>query len=194
MRKITAADGLSVVSMMSAWEQETFELQQTIVSFGHDLFNVIPFQDSWTAGQVTEHLLKAESGIPGILSGPTLPAERPPDEKTEAIGSIFLDFTTRLKSPEALLPSADPKDQAALMGALIKNRAEIGKVAAVTNLSRRCMLFPFPVLGTLTGFEWIYFAICHSKRHHHQLNNIHRKLTAGQVTEPKQLSADNLTK
>ena len=153
-------------------DETTRELLSTIGSFTPEHLNTIPFEGSWTAGQVAEHLLKSESGIPEVLTGPVVAAVRPIDEMVPAIESVFLDFTTRLKSPDFILPSDEPKDKQVLLDAFEFVRSELKKIAGSADLSKVCTSFPFPQMGELTRLEWLHFAICHSKRHIRQMKNI----------------------
>jgi hypothetical protein len=157
-------------------DETTEDLLGTISFFSPEQFNTIPFEGSWTAGQVAEHLLKSESGIPKILRGNTRPTDRPPGEKVETIRSIFLDYTTKLKSPDFILPSNEAKDKEIILGKFKAKMAEIRKMMDTVDLSQTFTDFPFPQLGELTGWEWVCFAICHAKRHTRQLKNIFKSL------------------
>ncbi len=82
----------------------TDKLLQTISSFPEEKFNTVPFEGSWTAAQVSDHILKSVSGIQEMLYTTTKPTARQPDEKVGAIKAMFLDFTTKMKSPDFVLP------------------------------------------------------------------------------------------
>lgn len=162
--------------MLHELQQTTHDLLQTIASFDQELLNKVPFEGSWTAGQVGEHLLKAESGIPEVLSGPVVAVVRPADEMVPAIESVFLDFSTKLKSPEFILPSAGPHDRQVLLNGFEFVRKELMQMAQQDDLTLICTSFPFPQMGELTRWEWLHFAVCHSKRHIRQLKNIYKQL------------------
>jgi hypothetical protein len=164
--------------LLEELEQTTHDLLQTIASFDQEMLNTIPFEGSWTAGQVAEHLLKAESGIPEVLSGPVAPAARPIDEMVPVIESIFLDFNTKMKTPEFILPSAGPHDRQVLLNGFELVRTELQRLAGAEDLTKVCTSFSFPQMGELTRWEWLNFALCHSKRHTRQLKNIYKALTA----------------
>jgi hypothetical protein len=173
----TLINGLLSQGIEKSWVAEldsnAYDLLQIISQFSDEQFNTVPFDGSWTAGQVAEHLLKSESGIPKILRGNTRYAGRDPFEKTAVIQSIFLDFSTKLESPEFILPSDGKKDKPFFLDGFKTTRKEIKELVENTDLSDACTDFPFPVLGELTGWEWICFAICHSKRHTRQMKNIY---------------------
>jgi uncharacterized damage-inducible protein DinB len=162
------------------FDETTEDLLRTISSFSQEQFNTIPFEGSWTAGQVAEHLLKSESGIPKILRGNTRPADRDSCEKVEAIRSIFLDFNSKMKSPEFILPSGEAKDKEIILSKFKTKLAETREMMDTTDLSQIFIDFPFPQLGEFTGWEWICFAICHAKRHTYQMKNILKVLEGQQ--------------
>ena len=160
-------------AILVAIDETTHDLLQAIAAFEPEQFNRIPFEGSWTAAQVAEHVYRSESGLPTILKSRSVPAERAPDEKAPIIRSIFLDFTTKLRSPDFILPSNEPQEKEIVYNAIKNNREEIARLAASADLTKVFPDFPFPTLGELTGLEWITFIVCHSKRHTFQLKNIY---------------------
>ena len=81
------------------------ELGEIISSFDEDQFNLIPFEGSWTAGQVTQHVTLSISGFEKIMNGSIAETERSPDALKQKIKEIFLDFTTKIKSPDFIAVS-----------------------------------------------------------------------------------------
>jgi DinB superfamily len=163
--------------LLGQLELTTRELLQTIAAFSPEQFNQIPFEGSWTAGQVAEHLLKSESGIPEVVSGATKPTERAIDEKLGAIESIFLDFEIKMKSPDFIIPGNGPHNKEEILDAFTSVRDRMINMARTMDLSLTCTSFPFPEIGELTRWEWLGFAVCHSTRHIRQLKNIYQKVS-----------------
>lgn len=151
-------------------------LIKTISGFSDEQFNIIPFEGSWTAGQVSEHVLKSIEGVPNILHGTAKPAGRNPDEKEPALKGIFLDFETKFKSPKEVLPTDEPKDKEAMLDTIAAVCDEIKRVIETEDLSLLCTDVPFPQIGELTRYEWISFVNLHTRRHTRQMNNIYNKL------------------
>ncbi|RFM25660.1 DinB family protein [Deminuibacter soli] len=143
-------------------------------------FNRVPFENSWTPGQVAEHLLKADGGALEMIHGATAITDRQPDEKNEIVSAIFLDFNTKMKSPDFILPSSEPKDKNNMLQQLNDKLAGLAQAAREMDLTRTCTAFELPGLGLLTRLEWLNFANVHTRRHIHQLENIH-KVTAGVI-------------
>jgi hypothetical protein len=152
------------------------KLMEMIASFDDDDFNTIPFEGSWTAGQVAEHVFKSISDMPSLLLTESKKADRDAFEKCEAIGAIFLNFDVKLKSPDFILPSDEPKQVSVFVDSFTRKVNEINKTIRQVDLSRLYTRYPFPTIGELTGWEWIYFAAAHSTRHTVQLKKICERL------------------
>ncbi len=56
------------------------ELLHVLNQFGQQNINTVPFEGSWTGGQVAEHVLKSLSGAVGNTTGAVRPTERDPEE------------------------------------------------------------------------------------------------------------------
>lgn len=159
-------------------DQSEQDFYAALASFRPHDVNRVPFEGSWTAGQVAEHILLAESGIPETVLGSTGETNRPVAQYVPVIESIFLDFTARYQAPEFIIPSAGPHNQQQLLDAFTAERAAIREIAANEDLTLTCTDFEFPQIAHLTRWEWLQFVMCHSKRHTRQLRNIFEKVTA----------------
>lgn len=137
--------------------------------FGDENINTVPFKDSWTAGQVATHIIRATSGVPDKN---TAPAQRPPDEKVKEIEDAFLDFSIKMKSPDFILPGDGPFDRVALLQKFNKVKERHNKDILEKDLTEICVGFDLPGTGSLTRYEWYRFFVAHGKRHLHQLKNI----------------------
>ncbi|MEO8512531.1 MAG: DinB family protein [Ignavibacteria bacterium] len=158
--------------IITEFESSQSGLISILDGFTENNFNVIPFEGSWSAAQVTEHLLKANSGAVHTLKGKTKDTSRQPDLNEEMIRSAFLNFETKMKSPDFILPSDEPKEQEDMITKCIRTGDELRKIVTGENLSLLCTDFSLPQMGELTRYEWICFVNCHSRRHTHQLENI----------------------
>ena len=154
------------------------ELLETIMTFDNASFNKVPFEGSWTAGQVTEHLLKSSAGVSGILIGPTEMAQRAADEKEPALRAIFLDFSKKAKAGAAILPGDGPHDRDQLYAAFMTVFDQLEPLGKTQDLAEICTAFSFPTLGDLSRFEWFAFVTYHAHRHTHQMRDILHKLNA----------------
>jgi DinB superfamily len=171
--------------LITGLEETSKDLLATLSYFTQEEFNRVPFEGSWTAGQVAEHLFKSESNIPRVLNGNWEETERDPFEKVAAIESIFLDYTIKLQSPEFILPSDEAKDKEYFIKGFEGTRKELKRLITNSDLSRTFTDFPFPQLGRFTGWEWICFAVCHSKRHIRQMKLIAERLKTSKMNTVK---------
>jgi hypothetical protein len=177
MAETKTTNNMDTRQLLLDLDQNEIDFCAILSAFEPDQFNIAPFEGSWTAGQVTEHIMLAEQGIPETLLGSTSGTERAVDELVPVIESIFLDFKAKYKSPEFIIPSSGPHDQQAMLKTFREQRADIRKIAANEDLSVTCTDFAFPQVGELTRWEWLQFVLCHSKRHARQLRNIFEKVS-----------------
>lgn len=148
------------------------ELLKALDLFDKENINIVPFEGSWTAGQVAEHILMSISGILETINGPVKPTERNPEEHVKQLGDIFLNMDIKMKSPDFIIPSDDPQNIVSLSVALGSTLDGIKQVAENGDLTVTCTGFDMPMLGPLTKLEWISFASFHARRHTQQLKNI----------------------
>ena len=153
-------------------------LLETISGFREDQFNEIPFEGSWTAGQVTEHLLKSSSGVPDILNDGTETASRAADEKEPALRAIFLDFSQKSKAGDDILPGPGPHSREEAHAAMKTVFEKLTALGETQDLTEICTAFSFPTLGLLSRYEWLVFVTYHMHRHTHQMKNIMHKLNS----------------
>jgi hypothetical protein len=156
--------------------KKTFdELIQLISSASEKELNEVPFEESWTAAQVAEHLLKSY-GIIDILNAPQTKTERSPFEKVELLRSIFLNFDIKVKSGPSLFPSDDVINKEELLNTLEKRIAEINEIIRTKDLSELCESINAPRFGTMTKLEWLHLILYHTQRHNRQIKNIFQHL------------------
>lgn len=152
--------------------QKTFnELHDIIYGFSDDQYNQIPFEGSWTAGQVVEHILKTLRGIPQLMQGAVPSPGRVPDEKLKALEGLFLDFSIQMQAPDFVAPGEEQYEKTTHME-LLKERQRELEQSLQQDLSLVCMGFEFPQFGYFTRLEWIHFFRVHTQRHTRQLINI----------------------
>jgi len=152
------------------------ELAEIISSFNEDQINLIPFEGSWTAGQVAEHILLSVSGFEKTINGSVAETERAPDALKDKIKASFLDFTIKMKSPDFIIPAEKNYKKDALLNAFQNLKDKINHAFETLNLTKTCLSFELPLLGFLTRLESLYFILYHTQRHIQQLKNIYQKL------------------
>jgi hypothetical protein len=148
------------------------QLQEVLSSFTAEQINKVPFAGSWTPGQVAEHLLISASGALQTVNGETTIVDRDAAQHVPILKQIFLDFSTKMKSPDFVLPSDDPKDKEVLEDSLTKAMNGLVETGQSADLSATCTSFGLPTIGFLTRLEWLTFVNVHTTRHISQLKNI----------------------
>ncbi len=160
--------------------EHTFsELCTTLAAFSNEQINTVPFEGSWTAGQVAEHIIIAVGGAPQVCQGETQISLRAEDDKIEPLRAFFLDFTQKYTSPDFALPTGTRHDKAEILAAIKHIEKEFENAANTLDLTLTCLSFELPGFGHLTCFEWLDFGLTHAQRHIRQLKNIFKHLNAG---------------
>jgi hypothetical protein len=154
------------------------EFQNLLSSFDEDQLNAVPFEGSWTPGQVAHHIIMANSGFGEILNGPVEETVRPFDQLIERIEKDFLNFNFKMTSPDFIYPKLKIYDKERLLMSLEKIKDEITNAITDLDLEPTCLAFELPVYGRLTRHEAVYFVVYHTKRHAHQLKNIKQHYSA----------------
>jgi hypothetical protein len=139
--------------------------------FSEEKLNKVPYEGSWTAGQVGEHLVKS-AGVADVVFGRVGMTSRPPDEKLPVL-RMFLDFSIRMSSPDFIVPSEGYHDKGKIVGQLEKVWGRFEEAVETLDMNETCLDFEMPVVGQLTRLEWISFQVYHTKRHLHQLGKIY---------------------
>lgn len=137
------------------------------------LFNKIPFEDSWTIGQVAEHIAICSCGIP---DNHVKEAERAYDENEEALRGIFLDMSQKAKADPAVTPHLPPHEKEELLEKIKANKILLTNTINGKELSQLCLDMEFPFMGYLTRYEWLRFVQVHTQRHLNQIRNIQAHL------------------
>jgi len=154
--------------------QTLTELLQLLSLFDQEQINVIPFESSWTAGQLAQHLILSNAAIVRIVNGPVKETLRQPDENIKKIKSDFFDFTTKMQSPDFIVPEKIHFNKEDLIRATGNIKTQLYESIETLDLTKTCIT-ELPV-GALTRLEAIHFVLYHTQRHIHQLKNIFQKL------------------
>lgn len=152
------------------------ELNETISLFTQEEINRIPFEGSWTAGQVTRHIIKATSGFTEVCDSNPKKADQPADAKIARLKEIFLDLDKKYDSPDFIYPETKEYDKILLLSTLQKIKNEMLSIAGNYDLTLTCVDFEIPGIGNLTIYELLHFGVFHTQRHTYQLKNIYISL------------------
>lgn len=153
-------------------ESTADELLRLIDSFEQETFNEVPFEDSWTPGQVAEHIHLSASGILRAVNGNAGPTQRDPHQMVKPLRDAFLNFNIKMQSPDFIIPSEEPKDKTVMLRSAKDTWAGLAEAARTQDLNATCLDFEMPTIGLLTRMELISFAVVHTQRHIWQLKKI----------------------
>ncbi len=135
--------------------------------------NIIPFQNSWTAGRVVKHVCLSDRAIIKWLYGNTSPSSRKPDAYVDNLKSL-LNFDTKFSSPSFIIPPEKQFKKTDLMEEFISSRAQLRDAMKMLDMTQVCRDIEVKELQGISRLELIYFVIYHTKRHLFQLSNILR--------------------
>ena len=156
---------------------ETFKkLNEILDSFSDEEINIVPFEGSWTGGQLIQHLILACSDYPKLFNGNKEKTNRKPDEQVKGLKDVFLNFDTKMDSPDFLKPEIKDYNKNLQTLSLLKIESELLNASETHDLTLLCLDFQLPDSEKFTIFEWINFALIHIQRHTKQLNNIYEHI------------------
>ncbi|MEJ7677837.1 MAG: DinB family protein [Segetibacter sp.] len=145
------------------------ELTQLLTLFDQEQINTLPFEGSWTAAQVAEHVTRSNKGIARALDMEGKTADRDPEARVQELKEIFLNFNVKFQSPEFILPTQDYYQKEELLQDFKKTIAHLQETGNKVNLYDEINLPPF---GEITKLELLHFVLYHTQRHIHQVKNI----------------------
>jgi dihydrofolate reductase len=142
---------------------------EMVEAFSQEDINRMPFEKSWTAAQVAEHVTRSNIGIVKTLRQPGKALSRPVDEGVQRLKDLFLNFEKKLQSPQFILPTRDIYDKEWVVSHLKNSILELKAIIADVN---HYEAIDHPIFGEITKYELLHFVVYHTQRHIHQLTNI----------------------
>lgn len=170
-------ENINQKELLSKVENTHTNFKNALSQFTEAQLNKVPFEGSWTAGQVAEHIILSNTGIlTQLLTGNTKPTNRANDDQVKNIQEIFRG-KDKMKAIERLAPTKTDHNLDSLFDTLntlkdqqIKTIKEKDLNALITDLE-----FP-PSPEGLTRNEWLHLMIEHTDRHGKQIDNIYTEL------------------
>ncbi|MEP6596295.1 MAG: DinB family protein [Ginsengibacter sp.] len=162
-------DTLLTKELFTSLDSTSSELLELISSADSTTLDTVPFKDSWTAAQLASHVTKSNNAITQALNMVGKTAERNPDDRAEELKEMFLNFNTKFKSPDFILPTQDTYNKDMLFKDLEKSIVQLKEIGNKINLGE---IISLPAFGEITKLELLHFVLYHTKRHIHQLKKI----------------------
>ena len=160
-------------AITTKFQQTIKELTEMLEAFSTEQLNKIPFPNSWTAGQVGDHLLKSY-GSWEIFKGATEFADRQYDKNCKTLSDLFLNFNIKLiaENSDAIYPSDGYIENENLISNIQTISDRIISFSSRNDLRVLCLDFEFPTFEYMTRFEWLHFYAVHTQRRIKQLTKI----------------------
>ena len=140
--------------------------------------NSIPYADSWTAGELLQHIRKSIHGMSDALQKDSKPAERDPRERIAELKKSFLDFSIKMKSPDFIYPEKGPYDKQESTINFKEAFEALNKAAENAQLTDVVEGLPF---GPVTKQELLHFVLFHTQRHLVQMTKINVVLVSKEL-------------
>lgn len=99
-----ATETITKEELFTAIDDAVSELTGLMSSLDKNKINTVPYKDSWTAGQLIRHVTKSTDAMAKAMTKESEPAGRNPDEKITQLKKTFLDFSSKFKSPDFIIP------------------------------------------------------------------------------------------
>lgn len=136
-----------------------------------NIFNSKPSENSWSPGDILEHLMIIEGYVNSLYTGETKKCVRNPLLQIEKIEKTFMDFQKKYSAQGPVIPSKNEKIKQTILTQITKSRTAFVEAVKLHDLTEICLGYEHFFFGQMTRVEWIYFNIYHSKRHIRQIEN-----------------------
>jgi hypothetical protein len=150
-------------------DQAILEGLQNLSPLNEHLLNTIPFPGSWSAGQLTRHIIKSNGSINQALDLPGKATDRTPDQRVQELKDIFLDFSIKFDAAPFIRPTRDSYHKERLVTDLETTTLRLKTTSLYTDLDKA---IHHPAFGEITKLELLFFVLFHTQRHIRQLKNI----------------------
>jgi len=166
-----------MVTPKSTQQELIAEINNTISQFvdriemlDDDKINTIPYPDSWTAGQLCNHILKSTLGIVRAMKTDGQPATKNSTEKIIGLQNMFLSVSNKFQSPKEIVPDDGPFDKQQTIADLTQCFKDLDFYSRNSNLDEELDGGP---LGPITKYGLLHFVLYHSQRHLRQMKRIY---------------------
>jgi hypothetical protein len=163
---------MNTIEILAELNQTLEDFTETLASFDEQEYNTVPYEGCWTPGQVAQHIILSVNFFTGLLAGPDTETERLPDMHVAVLKKIFLDFDTKLPSPEFIIPPLMDYNKQEQLDELERLKERLNEIIPNADMSLTCTGAQLPTMGHLTRTEIAHFLVYHTARHVHQLKKI----------------------
>lgn len=163
---------MNTVEVLAALNETLEDFTETLAAFDNAEYNNVPFDGSWTPGQVAQHVIMSVSGFTQLITGPDAETVRLPDLHVANLKAAFLNFDIKMQSPDFVIPAAADYNKQEQLNELERLQQRLNEIIPAADMSRTCTGMEMPTLGYITRTEIVHFLVYHTTRHVHQLQKI----------------------
>lgn len=167
--QVAEINPVEVEKVVSAIKVELDVLHRFLDRLSDEQLNKVPYAESWTPGQLVRHIIKSMQGIGTVLTKSGKKADRDPGQQIPGLEQTFLDFSTKMKSPDYIVPENKQYEKAELIKQLDEVWHDLKQGVPTAQLDEFVEGFP---AGEMTKWEMLNFILVHTKRHLHQMEKI----------------------
>lgn len=171
-------DDAKVKALESLLLESNKNLVEAMYGFKEPELNKVPFEGSWTGGQVCSHVIKCLEFNHQFLNDTSEATKRSLEQHVPALKEMMEDMSAKAQSAPILLPDNTVITRTDISKLLTDGEEKLLYDIRSLDLSSTCTANEFPGIGYVTRYELISFTAFHTKRHAIQLKNIHQVLTS----------------
>lgn len=131
--------------------------------------NRVPFEGSWTAGQLLRHITKSTNALANTMVSAKKSAGRNPSQNVPNFKKTFLSTANKFEAPEFIVPENIDYKKENSIEELLQSFQKLEENAEHTDLDDLVEGLPF---GPATKLEILHFVLYHTQRHLRQMQNI----------------------
>ncbi len=155
--------------VIEAVEDAVLTLLAIASSLDNRELNRIPYNNSWSAGQLLRHVSKSMNAMAMAMDMKGKEAERNPAERIPEMKKIFQDYSHKMKSPAMVVPESGPYEKELIMAKLSRSLHRVQESGRKAVLNEMADNLP---VGPVTKLEVLYFILYHTERHVYQMKKI----------------------
>lgn len=155
--------------LLAAIDETVLQVVAAVSALDDTTINTVPYEGSWTAGQVVRHIIISTNGMANVMLITSAPATRAADEKADWLKKIFLDLSNKMNSPDFIVPEAGPYQKEASIESLNNIFRQFKENTSKADMADMVDNLPF---SPVTKLEVVHFVLYHTQRHLQQLINI----------------------
>ena len=159
--------------LLTAINEPLSRLLELIVALNENKVNIVPYKDSWTAGELLRHVTKSTDAIAKAMKQKGTQAQRNAGEKISELKKVFLNFSHKMNSPQFIVPEKFSYEKETSSKEL---KEVFEKLTENTNYADLNEVVEGLPMGEVTKLELLHFVLYHTQRHLHQMQKISEAL------------------